>query len=326
MRALVLGGNRYIGLSLVRELTRQGVVVTVANSHPTELPEPVTRIHVDRRQPGALTAVLSPHQRDFDVVFDNTAYERTDVQPLVELFDGHVGRYVFTSSVAVYRRSFVQPVAEHFRVHEAVADQPLRSYAVGKVQSERFLSERFSRTGFPFVSVRVSHTIGPRSPLVTREPAIFARLEEGRPIFVPGDGFSSVHFIHIDDAAGFLIALALSPDSAGNIYNAAGTEHTSILGCIHLMARAAEVEANVVHVPTAVARTLARPLLHWNEALYGGAIYSIAKALKHTSWAPKFGLAEAYKDSYAWFAEAGGRKTYQYDYADDEDILALVSK
>lgn len=38
MRVLVLGGNRYIGLSLVRELARGGFEVTVANRHETELP------------------------------------------------------------------------------------------------------------------------------------------------------------------------------------------------------------------------------------------------------------------------------------------------
>jgi len=44
MRVLVLGGNRYIGLSLVRELARCGFEVTVANSHETELPPGVRRI------------------------------------------------------------------------------------------------------------------------------------------------------------------------------------------------------------------------------------------------------------------------------------------
>lgn len=83
------------------------------------------------------------------MVFDNTAYEVPDFEPLVELFDGRVQHYVFTSSVAVYRRSFVQPVTETFRVHEAVADQPLRAYGVNKVRGERFLAERFARTGFP---------------------------------------------------------------------------------------------------------------------------------------------------------------------------------
>ena len=169
MRVLVIGGNRYIGLSLVRQLAARGFDVTVANSHVVELPDGVDRIHADRRHPGELRAALAPRAGDFEAVFDNTAYDVSDIESLVELFDGRVDHYVFTSSVAVYRRSFVQPVTEEFRVHEAVANQPLRAYGVGKVTCERYLMERHTRTGFPATSVRVTHTVGPRSPLPTRD-------------------------------------------------------------------------------------------------------------------------------------------------------------
>ena len=50
---------------------------------------------------------LEPHRDEFDIVFDNTSYVPKDVEPLVELFRGRIQQYVFTSSVAVYRRSFV---------------------------------------------------------------------------------------------------------------------------------------------------------------------------------------------------------------------------
>ena len=49
MRALVLGGNRYIGLHLVRELARRGFDVTVMNSHEVPLPARLPRRHGPRR-------------------------------------------------------------------------------------------------------------------------------------------------------------------------------------------------------------------------------------------------------------------------------------
>jgi UDP-glucose 4-epimerase len=325
MRVLVLGGNRYIGLSLVRELARCGFVVTVANSHETELPAGVSRIHADRRQPGELRAALEPHASRCDVVFDNTAYQVQDIKPLVDLFDGHVQQYVFTSSIAVYRRSFVQPVTETFPVHEVIADQPLRAYGVGKVQCERFLFERFARTGFPATSVRVSHTLGPRSPLVDRDPGFFARLEQGRPILIPGDGFPFVHLIHIDDVARMLVALIGNDRVRGEAYNAAGAEFTSILGCVRLMARAAGVAPDIVHVPAALLKTLGRPVVHWGEGTAGGIVVSITKALEHLDWAPRIGLEEGYRDSYAWYA-AGGRDLYDYDFSFDDDVLARTGQ
>jgi nucleoside-diphosphate-sugar epimerase len=323
MRVLVLGGNRYIGLSLVRELARSGHEVTVANSHPVELPDAVKRVHVDRRQDGELVAALAPHARDFDIVFDNTAYEVADLEPLVNLFTGHVQQFVFTSSVAVYRRSFVQPVLETFRVHDAVADQPLRAYGVGKVRCERFLTECFHRDGFPATSVRVTHTIGPRSPLASRDPAFFARLELGRPILIPGDGFPFVHMIHIDDVAGLMVSLIGNERSIGEVYNAAAAEFSSILGCVHLMGRAAGVTPNIVHVPLTVLAELDQPVVHWNEGTAGGTVFSIAKALDHLEWTPRFGLQDAYEDSYRWFASVG-RSQYDFDFSPDDKILARL--
>src|SRR5947209_19110369 len=98
MRALVTGGNRYIGLDLVFELARRGHEVTVVNSHEAPLPQGARRIHCDRTQPGALVQALSPFHDAFDVIFDHTAYQPEDMEPLIELFAGRVQPYVFTSS------------------------------------------------------------------------------------------------------------------------------------------------------------------------------------------------------------------------------------
>src|SRR4051794_2073205 len=107
MNVLVLGGNRYIGRHLVFELARQGHDVTVLNSHLSPLPDGTRRLHGDRQQPGVLREMLEPHRDEFDAVFDNTAYHVTDLDPLVELFRARVQHFVFTSSVAVYRRSYI---------------------------------------------------------------------------------------------------------------------------------------------------------------------------------------------------------------------------
>jgi nucleoside-diphosphate-sugar epimerase len=325
MRTLVLGGNRYIGLNLVQELARQGHDVTVVNSHEVPLPEGVQRIHGDRRQPGVLTDVLGAHRDDFDVVFDNTAYQPDDLEPLVELFTGRVSQFVFTSSVAVYRRSYIQPILETSRVHDVDDPRPANAYGVGKIKCEHYLLGRHETEGFPSTTLRVGHTIGPRSPLVTREPMFFARLEQGRPILVPGDGFPFLHFIHVLDVARLMAALIGNTATHGQTYNVVGREIASIDTCIKLMADAVGVRADVIHIPLDEARHLRAPLLHWPEATLGGTIYSNAKALHDLDWAPQFGLADGYQDAYAWFA-AEGRERYEYDFSYDDEVLATLKR
>ena len=249
----MLGGNRYIGLALVGELAERGHDVTVLNSHEVPLPEGVRRLHGDRQQPGVLREVLADRRDDFDVVFDNTAYHVKDLEPIVELFTGRIQQLVFTSSSAVYRRSYVQPVLETFRTHDPQDSDSRKAYGVGKVQCEQYLLGQWERTGLPTTSLRVVHTLGPRSPLASRDPVFFARLEQGRPIFVPGEGFAAVHLVHVADVARLMASVVANPLAAGQIYNVAGGEVTSIVGAVQLMARAVGVEPNVVHVPMDIA-------------------------------------------------------------------------
>ena len=232
--------------------------------------------------------MLEPRGDEFDIIYDNTSYQVEDLVPLVELFRGRVRQFVFTSSVAVYKRSFVQPVKEHFARHAADDPDPRKAYGAGKVACEDYLAHLHRTEGFPATSLRVTHTVGPKTPLASREPVFFARLEQGRPILVPG------------------------------------AEITSILGCVRLMARAVGVEAEVVHVPLDVARRARPPLVHWGEGLVGGAMFSIDKARSHLDWEPAFGLEAAYRDAYEWF-DAEGRDRFEFDFSGDDAILAELN-
>jgi nucleoside-diphosphate-sugar epimerase len=325
MRVLVMGGNRYIGLCLVEELVRLGHEVTVMNSHPVPYPGSVRRLHGDRQQPGAITEVLGPHRDEFDAVFDNTAYVPTDLEPMLELFDGRVRHFVFTSSVAVYRRSFVQPVGEDFRRHDPGDADPRKAYGVGKVRCEDLLDERHARTGLAHTTLRVGHTFGPRSPLVTRDPIMFRRLELGRPTLVPGDGFAALCLVHVRDVARSMAAILGNDRAAGRTYNIVGREFASLLGVIEVVGRAVGMKPELVHVPLEIARTIHPPLVHWGEAITGSTVYDITRALDELGWTPEFGLPEGYADSYRWFVN-GGRDLYEYDFTREDELLARFGR
>jgi nucleoside-diphosphate-sugar epimerase len=311
MRALVTGGNRYIGLDLVFELARRGHDVTVVNSHEAPLPPGARRIHCDRTQPGALAAALAPHRDAFDVIFDHTAY-RTQ-------------HYVFTSSQAVYRRSYVQPLREPFRRHAPDNPDPRAAYGVGKVQCEDHLLSLWASERLPVTILRVGHTLGPRSPAATRDPALFARIEAGRPILIPAEGFAALSLVHTKDVARLMASLIGNETVKGEAYNVSGVEATTIVGVVHLVAKAMGMAAKVVEVPMEVARRQRPPLLHWGEGLNGAAILSIDKALRDIDWTPQFGIEDGYRDSYEWYLREG-RGRYEFDFSQDEALLAQLGR
>jgi nucleoside-diphosphate-sugar epimerase len=232
-----------------------------------------------------------------------------------------VKHFVFTSSTAVYRRSFVQPVLESFRRHDPRDEDPRKAYGVGKVQVEDLLAAEHARSGFPFTTLRVGHTLGPMSPLASRDPVFFARLEQKRPVPIPGEGLPLVHLIHVADVASCMAAVIESESAIGQAYNVVGREAATVSAMIHLMGRAVGVEAQILHVPMEAARRAQPPLVHWGEALTGSVYFSLDKALRDLPFSPRFGLEDGYRDSYAWFVREG-RGRYTFDFARDDALIA----
>src|SRR3546814_20552568 len=129
----------------------------------------------------------------------------------------------------------------------------------------------------------------------------FRLLEEGRPVLIPAEGFPFVHLVHVQDVASMMASLCGNTTVIGEAYNVAGAELTSVEGSIRLMARAVGVEPDIVHVPMELARRARPPLLHWGEAIVGGATFSIDKALRATAWKPAYTHAPGPRDPYEWF-------------------------
>src|SRR3546814_11443613 len=87
------------------------------------------------------------------------------------------------------------------------------------------------------------------------------------------------------------------------------------------MAKAVGVESDIVHVPMELARRARPPLLHWGEAIAGGATFSIDKDLRDTDWKPSYNLEAAYPSSYDWF-DSDGRYKFECDFGGDARALA----
>jgi nucleoside-diphosphate-sugar epimerase len=326
MKVLVMGGNRYIGLQLVRELVEQGHAVTVLNSHETPLlPKEVVRLHGDRHEPGLLERVLGPLSDSFEAVFDNTSYSPEHLAPMLEIFRGKVRHYIFTSSMAVYEMTLAQPVTEEAAVGRDAVTALYGAYAAGKVHCEDLLQREHAANGLPFTSMRITHTCGPMSPAVSREPGTFKRLEEGRPLLIAGKVEAMVHFIHTRDAARALVAVLGKQQAAGQIYNVAGKEFSSIANYMRLMAAALGVEPEIIVMPHDLPAHLRSPIVHWLEASRGSMVISIDKIRRELGWEPQLSIAEGLADSYRWFAQEGGREKYEYDFSADEEVLAEIA-
>ena len=72
---------------------------------------------------------------------------------------GRVQHFVFTSSTAVYRRSFAQPVRETSRTHDAADSDPRKAYGVGKHRHTPEIDQELALLGAPVATTFVPHLV-----------------------------------------------------------------------------------------------------------------------------------------------------------------------
>lgn len=98
MNILVLGGTRFVGVHLVKNLLENNNTVTVATRGITKLPSHTNHLVVNRMDYNSMKSIFK--DKIYDVVYDSLAYCSNDVK--IALDNIKYKRYIMTSSMAVY--------------------------------------------------------------------------------------------------------------------------------------------------------------------------------------------------------------------------------
>jgi nucleoside-diphosphate-sugar epimerase len=307
--ALVIGGTSLIGPPLVEALLDRGDTVTVMHrSAGTPFGARVAELRADRNDPDAVRAAVG--ERRFDVVFDNVYdwQHGTTADQVMSTVDalGHDGleRYVFMSSVAAYPDP--APGQAAFAEHAALrpASDP-NLYGVQKAESEVALFRRAAEEGLPVATIRPAFVYGPRNPF-PREAFFWDRLVAGRPIVVPEDGERTMQWVHAADVAEASIRAATRDEGLGEAFNLAGPPMTQN-EFVRTLARAAGVDADLVHVPRARIEEAGGNLLE--PPLYFGAYLDIppltvaGDKVRDALGVELRDIEAGMRDTFAWYRE-----------------------
>ena len=208
MKVLVLGGTRYVGRHLVRELLSAGHDVTIATrgKAPDDFQRQVRRKIVERQDPDSLSAAFG--SEFYDVVVDNLAYSSDDVRFLLDAV--HINKYVMTSTASVYRDF-------HMNLQEAEFDAknaPLKwcgrdqdAYDESKRQAESALLQAYP--DLASVVVRFPWIFG-ADDYTNRLLFYVEHILNARPMNMD-NGDARLAFIHSLEAGRFLAWCAESP-------------------------------------------------------------------------------------------------------------------
>lgn len=211
MKALVLGGTRFMGKHLVTALLEAGWEVTLATRGLAQdsFGGSVSRLKVERTDPLSLREALSG--KWFDVAFDSLAYCSNDVTALLDTLE--CGRYVQTSSTSVYEGVgsglHLDTKEEEFDPHQGeliLCGRGDFSYEEIKRQAERAIVQKYPEV--PAAMARFPYVIGP-DDYTGRLSFYVEHILQGKPMLVD-DLTTQRAFVRSDEAGRFLAFLGKS--------------------------------------------------------------------------------------------------------------------
>ena len=314
-----IGGTRFIGVYLARDLIKAGHEVTLLTRGKTpvtqQIPDDtddsykayaaaVKHIKCDRKDEAGLKAALG--NAGFQVVYDLNGREAEEAVPILDALPG-LEQYIFCSSAGVYLKTDEPPHVE------GDALDP-KSRHVGKKNTEELLVKR----GVNFTSIRPVYIYGPLNYNPVEE-WFFHRIAAGRPIPIPGSGLQVTQLGHVKDLSDAFLAVLGNPAAAGQVYNIAGDRLVTFAGLARACAKAAGApEPELIYYnPKDFDFGKAKAFPFRDQHFFT----SVDKAKVELGWAPKFGLVEGLTDSYQKdFGRGGFRKAA--DFTTDDMILA----
>lgn len=220
MNILILGGTQFVGRHIVEAFVDSGHAVTVLTRGKSkdELPEAVERLQGDRNEGKAGLRALTG--REWDACVDVSGYTPRQVRASAEELRGHVGRYVFVSTVSVYAEPERHPVREDDPLSppaaEDVPEVSGQTYGPLKVTCENIVRELY---GDHCTVLRPQIVAGPFDH-TARYPYWVDRAARGGQVLAPGDGSDFLQVIDARDLARFTVKVV--EDGIDGVFNLAG--------------------------------------------------------------------------------------------------------
>ncbi len=269
LRVLFIGGSGVISSACAELAAERGIELTVLNRGQTRdrpLPPGARVLHADVGNRAQLREVLG--RSTFDAAVNWVGYTPEHVEADIELLRGRVGQYVFISSASAYQTPPSRmPVTESTPLRN-----PFWQYSRDKIACEDRLVRAYREENFPATIVRPSHTYDKTLVPLDGGWTALARMRQGKPVIVHGDGTSLWTLTHHRDFAAGFVPLLAHPRTLGEAFHITSDDVLTWNQITEALAAAAGCRADIVHVPSDV---IAAADPDWGAGLLGDKSHSL---------------------------------------------------
>ena len=226
MKALFIGGTGTISMAIVRRLAEKTdweVWLLNRGRRAADVPEGVRVITADISNEADAAEKLKG--MSFDTVCEFIGFTVDQVERDWRLFRDKTRQYIYISSASAY----LKPAASYVITEGTTLANPYWEYSRNKIACEEFLMKKHREEGFPVTIVRPSHTYDERNiPMAVHGKGgswqIIRRIQEGKPVIIPGDGSSLWTLTFNADFARGFIGLMGNRHAIGEAFQITGDE------------------------------------------------------------------------------------------------------
>ncbi len=301
---LITGGAGMIGSHIAELAAGQGARVTILDAmlplyggnpfNLQDIREEIEFIQGDVRDFDLVRKVVQGKDFIFNMA-GQVSYVDSNQDPLLDLdinCNGHLkileacrehnrgAKLVFASSRFVYGAIDYNPVDENHPFN------CLSIYGIHKLAGEKYYRFYYDAHGMDTVSLRIANPYGPKQQMKHSKYGIvnwFIRLAlDGKPLTIFGEGLQKRDYIFNQDLAEAFLSVALTPGTAGQIYNVGSGTGTPFKEMARLVA-AAVPGTEVVEVEWPTDRYFVET---------GDYISNLEKFFGAASWRPRTSLEE----------------------------------
>lgn len=316
-RVLITGGAGMIGSTIAHLLVEQGAEVTVVDAllpayggnrfNFQDIMDKIVFVKGDIRNLERMKVWVDGADFIFSLAAQGS-YVDSNLDPLYDLdinCRGHLNllvalsqinrqaKVVFTSSRFVYGSIDYNPVDEGHPFN------CLSIYGIHKLAGEKYYRFYHDAHGLDTVSLRITNPYGPRQQMKHSKYGIvnwFIRLAlEGQPLTIFGEGTQKRDYIFVEDLVEGILNVALTPQTAGQVYNLGSGIGTPFIDMARLVAQTIP-GTEIQHLP-------------WPQDRYfvetGDFIADVTKLQEATGWAPRLGLQEGIEATVDFYRQHG---------------------
>lgn len=228
MNILVIGGSYFLGKAFVKNALCAGHNVTTVNRGTRPLQDMngrLTCLTSDRHDAGFWQSL----QGDYDVFVDFCGYAGGDIRLIFDNVARLPGRYIFVSTVDVYRRQTGDIKDENVDYEDRITPDmgAEASYICGKIALEKELASCCADIDTGYVILRPSIIYGAEN-YAPREKLFIRYMKEAGILPMVTGASGSFQMVYVEDAAeAVLRCCEYKQESGGECFNICGREITT---------------------------------------------------------------------------------------------------